>query len=62
MVKTQPVDPFVSNEPEVRLDAATSRILKQRMETANQGRLVPAEAARQRIERWLSKSATAKTR
>jgi len=31
MNKSQRVDPFVSNEPEVEVDATTNRILKQRM-------------------------------
>ena len=63
MRKVQPGDPFVSNEPEVEVDTATSRILKQRMKTADdEGRLVPTNAARQRIRRWLSKSFTTKTR
>ena len=46
MGKVKSIDPFVSSEPEVEVDAATSRILKQRMKTADQGRLVPAKEAR----------------
>jgi hypothetical protein len=61
MSKPQRVDPFVSKEPEIEVDAATSRLLKHRVKTANEGRLVSAKAARQRIQRWLSKSSTTKT-
>jgi predicted transcriptional regulator len=32
------------------------------MKTADEGRVVPAEKARQRIQQWLSKSSTTKTR
>jgi hypothetical protein len=62
MSEPQRVNPFVSDEPEVEVDPATSRILEERAKTADQGRLVPAKAARQRIQRWLSKSSTTKTR
>ena len=62
MGKAKSIDPFVSTEPEVEVDAAISRILKQRMKSADQGRLVPAKEARQQIHQWLSKSSTMKTR
>jgi hypothetical protein len=62
MGKPQRVDPFVSNEREVEVDAATSRLLKQRIKTAEEGRLLSAKAARKRIQRWLSKSSITKTR
>jgi hypothetical protein len=52
--KPQRVDPFVSNEPEIEVDDATSRILKQRAKTADEGRVVPAKTARQRIQKWFS--------
>ena len=61
--KPQRADPFVSNEPVVEVDAATSRVLRQRVKTAVEGRLFPPpKSARERIQRWLSKSATTKTR
>jgi hypothetical protein len=62
MSKPLPADPFVSSETEVSVDAATSRILKQRVKTAEAGRLVPSKAASERIQSWLSKSSTTKTR
>ena len=62
MSKARRVDPFVSVEAEVTVDGATSRILKQRIKSAAKGRTVSATAARRRIDRWLSKSATTKTR
>lgn len=62
MAKATSIDPFVSNEPAVEISPATGRLLKQRMKTADEGRLVPAGKARQRIRQWLSKSSTTKTR
>jgi hypothetical protein len=62
MAKTKNIDPFVCDEPAVEISPATSRILKQRMKTADEGRLVSVEKARQRMQQWLSKSSTTKTR
>jgi len=62
LAKVEIVDPFVSREPEVEVDAETGRILKHRIRTAGEGHVVSAEEARQRIRQWLSKSATTKTR
>lgn len=62
MNKPQRNDPFISSEAEVKVDAATSRILKQRIKSAGEGRTLSAKAARERIHGWLSKSSTTKTR
>jgi hypothetical protein len=62
MAKAKSIDPFVCDTPEVEINSATSLILKQRMKTVGEGRLVSAEQARQRIELWLSKSSTTKKR
>ena len=62
MAKAKSIDPFVCNEPEVAISPATSRILKKRMKSADEGRVVPADEARQRIKQWLSKSSITKTR
>jgi hypothetical protein len=56
------MDPFVSGEPAVEISPATGCLLKQRMKTAVEGRLIPADKARQRIHEWLSRSSTTKTR
>ncbi|HUI79054.1 MAG TPA: hypothetical protein VLY24_14105 [Bryobacteraceae bacterium] len=55
MAKGKGADPFVSNEPAVEISPTTSRILKQRMKTAEEGRLVSADQARRRIMQWLSR-------
>jgi hypothetical protein len=62
MVKAKAVDPFVCTEPAVEVSPATSRVLKQRIKSADEGRLVSAPKARERIRQWLSKSSTTKTR
>jgi hypothetical protein len=46
----------------IELSAETSRILKQRIKSADEGRLVSAKEARQRIQQWLSKTSITKTR
>jgi hypothetical protein len=58
MPKANSIDPFVCNEPTVEISPATSHILKQRIRTADEGRLVSAEEARRRLRQWLSKSST----
>jgi hypothetical protein len=60
MAKAKSVDPFVCREAPVEVSSATSRIIKQRIKTADEGRLVSAEEARKRIRQWLSKSSTTK--
>jgi hypothetical protein len=62
MGKAQSMDAFICNEPEVEVDAETSRVLEQRIRSADAGRLVSAEEARLHIQQWLSESATTKTR
>jgi len=62
MANAKSIDPFVCTEPAVEISPATSRILSQRMKTSDEGRMVPAEKARQRMQQWLSKSSTTKTR
>jgi hypothetical protein len=49
MVKADSIDPFVCDEPEVEISPVTIRTLKQRAETADEGRLVSAKQARQQI-------------
>lgn len=58
MAKAKSIDPFVCSEPAIEVSAATNRILKQRLQTADQGRLVSSGKARERIRKWLSSSST----
>jgi len=62
MAASKTIDPFVSSEPLIEVDAATARVLKERIESANHGRVVSAEEARQRMTERLSESSTTKTR
>ena len=43
-------------------DETTLAILKQRIKSSDESRLVPFEEVRQRIQKWLTKSSTPKTR
>jgi len=61
MAKIKSIDLFICSEP-VEISPATSRILKRRMKTADEGRLVSAQEARRQIQQWLSKSSTTKMR
>jgi len=61
MAKIKSIDPFVSNDP-VEIGPAATRILKQRSRAADEDHLVSPEKARERIQQWLSKSDTTKTR
>jgi hypothetical protein len=45
------INPFVSTEPEIELDPETSRIIDERIKSADADHLVPAEKARQLWER-----------
>jgi hypothetical protein len=49
------IDPFVSTEAVVEVDDVTSGLLKKRSETAAEGKLVPAAAARKQMKQWLFK-------
>jgi len=42
-------------------DETTLAILKQRMKSSDEGRLVSSEEARRRMKKWLTKSSTTKT-
>ena len=55
-------DPFVSHELPVEVSAETARILDERIKSADEGRLVPAEATREQIRQWLLSSSTTKKR
>jgi hypothetical protein len=51
-----PIDPVVSKEPDVELDALTQRVLHERIGSGGTGKLVSSEEARQRVRRWLSET------
>jgi hypothetical protein len=62
MAKAEVIDPFVCSEPAVEITSATNSILSDRIRTADEGRLVSPVEARKRMQQWLSKSSTTKTR
>lgn len=61
MAKIRNTDPFICIEP-VEISPGISRILKQRMKTADEGRLVCAKEARRRIQQLVSKFSTIRDR
>ena len=52
------LDPFVSTEDEVYVDAETAPAIQEGMEDADAGRVVTLEDARGRMQQWLSKSSS----
>jgi hypothetical protein len=62
MADAKSIDPFVCDEPEVEISPETSRILEQRLKTADEDHLVSTEEGRLRIKEWLSKSSITETR
>ena len=62
MDDTQAFDPFISTEPGIEVDAETMSLLRERIQSANEGRLVSAEVVRQRIQECISNSAATRAR
>jgi hypothetical protein len=56
------LDLFVSTEPEIKVDDESGSVLHERILTADPEHLIPAREARLRIQQWLSRSPTTKTR
>jgi predicted transcriptional regulator len=49
------IDPFISTEEEIELDAETADAIQRGIEDADAGRIVPLEEVRERMEQWLPK-------
>jgi len=62
MADAQAMDPLVSTEPEVEIDAATASALEQGIRAAGEGRVVPGAEVRKLIPQWLSKFSTPRRR
>jgi predicted transcriptional regulator len=52
------IDPFVSTEEEVVVDAETAAAIQRGIEDADAGRVISVEDARERMHQWLSKSSS----
>ncbi len=58
MADTRVVDPLISTEPEVEVDAETAAAIEEGIRAAEEGRVVPAEEVRQLIPQWISRFST----
>ena len=54
----KPIDPFVSTEDAVEVDAAAAAAIKDGFRDAKEGRVVSSEEVRRLIPKWISKFST----
>ncbi len=54
MADGKAIDPLVSSEPEVEVDAETAAAIERAIRAADQGRIVSAEEVRKLIPQWIS--------
>ena len=52
------IDPLVSTEQEVEVDAETAAAIERGIRAADEGRVVPSEEVRKLVRRWISKFST----
>jgi len=60
MAELKSIDPFVSTESEVEVDAETAAAIEQGLKDANEGRVVPSSEVHKLISQWISKFSTPK--
>jgi len=58
MIDPEIVDPFVSTEEEIEVDASTAAAIEKGIEAADEGRVVSSEQVRKLIPEWISKFST----
>ena len=51
----KPIDPLISAEQEIEVDAETAAAIQRGIRAAGEGRVVPAEEVRKLIPQWISK-------
>jgi predicted transcriptional regulator len=61
MGETKPVDQFTSTEEEVEVDEETLAAIDRGIKAADEGRVVPLEEVRRRMQEWHTKSSSPKT-
>ncbi len=62
MTNLEGIDPFISTEDEIEVDAETAAAIRRGIEDADAGRVVTLEEARERMEQWLSRSSSPRRR
>jgi predicted transcriptional regulator len=60
MAELKNIDPFVSTEREVEVDAETAAAIEEGLKDANEGRVVPASEVHKLIPQWISRFSTPK--
>ena len=54
MANPKPIDPLVSAEEEVEVDAETAAAIERGLREANEGRVVSSDEARKQVSKWIS--------
>lgn len=58
MGEIDPADPFTSTEDEVEVDQETVAAIDRGIQAADEGRVVPLEEVRRRMQEWHAKSSS----
>lgn len=61
MGEMKPADRFTSTEEEVEVDEETLAAIDRGIKAADEGRVVPLEEVRRRMQEWHTKSSSRKT-
>jgi predicted transcriptional regulator len=61
MGETKPADAFCSTEEEIGVDEQTLAAIDRGIKAADEGRVVPLEEVRRRMQEWQTKSSSRKT-
>jgi predicted transcriptional regulator len=61
MGDAKPTDQFISTEEEVEVDEETLAAIDRGIKAADEGRVVPLEEVRRRMQEWHTKSSSRKT-
>jgi predicted transcriptional regulator len=58
MADLKSIDPFVSSEEEVKMDAETAAAIERGIRAADEGKVVSNDEVRKLIPQWISKFST----
>ena len=61
MGETKPADLFASTQQEIEVDEETLAAIDRGIKAADEGRVVPLEEVRRRMQEWHTKSSSRKT-